>query len=107
MRFLTFILAISSIVSCKKDQSMSNGIIVGLNYGSCAQCGGFYLNLSNDTAKNSSTYYVLDYPENLNGIINQYYNDYNMNHKPIYVSVSWQAVSNMNNWIRVTNIFSR
>jgi len=104
---LAFLLAVSLIISCKKEQPLSNGIIVGLNYGACVTCGGFYLNLSNDTAINPSTYYVLDYPENLNGIINQYYADYNKNHKPIYVSVSWQPVPNETYWIQVTNIFSR
>jgi hypothetical protein len=107
MRFLGFILTVSLIASCTKDQSLSNGIIVGWNYGSCPQCGGFYLNLSNDTAINPNTYYVLNYSDNLNGIINQYSSDYNKDHNPIYVSVSWQPVPNKTNWIRVTNIFSR
>ncbi len=107
MRFLGFILAFSLITACEKDQPMSNGIIVGLNYGACATCGGFYLNLSNDTAINSNTYYVLNYPNNLDGTINQYYANYNKNHSPIYVSISWQPIPNKTNWIEVTNIFSR
>lgn len=107
MRFGGFVLAISLTISCDKDQTMSNGILVGLNYGSCVTCGGFYLNLSNDTAINSNTYYVLNYSDNLNGIINQYYMDFIKNHPPIYVAVSWQPVPNRTNWIRVTNIFSR
>ena len=107
MRFLAFILTISLTVSCEKDQSLSNGVIVGLNYGSCAQCGGFYLNLSNDTSINLNTYYVLNYSDNLNGIISQYSTDFNKNHTPIYVAVSWQPIPNKTNWIRVTNIFSR
>ena len=107
MRFLAFILVISLIASCKKDQSVSNGVIVGLNYGSCATCGGFYLNPGNDTAINSNTYYVLKYSDDLDGIMEQYSNDYNKNHMPIYVSVSWQAIPNKTNWIRVTNIRSR
>jgi hypothetical protein len=107
MRFSSLILVIGLIASCSKDQSMSNGVIVGLNYGSCVTCGGFYLNLSNDTTINPNTYYVLNYSDNLNGIINQYYTNYNENHKPIYVSVNWQPIPNKANWIRVTNIFSR
>jgi hypothetical protein len=107
MRILCFILAFGLITSCKKDQPLSNGVIVGLNYGSCMTCGGFYINLSNDTAINLNTYYVLNYSDNLIGLINQYYIDFNKDQKPIYVSVSWQPIPNKTNWIRVTNIFSR
>ena len=107
MRILVFLLAGSLIISRKKDQPLSNGIIVGLNCGACATCGGFYLNLSNDTAINLNTYYVLNYSDNLNGIISQYSTDFNKNHTPIYVAVSWQPIPNKTNWIRVTNIFSR
>ncbi len=98
---------------CKKGHPlMSEGVIVGWNYGSCATCGGFYLNMSNDTVRDSSTYYVLGYPEGLNPIINQYFTQYQKNHAPIYVSFDWQPAS-LNipyaaaNWIEVTAIQSR
>jgi hypothetical protein len=95
------------IVSCKKDQLMNNGVIVGWNYGACAMCGGFYLNLSNDTVKNSNTFYVLNYPDSLTQIINQFSSEYNKNQAPIYVFVNWQPIPNQKNWIRVTDIRPR
>jgi hypothetical protein len=94
--------------SCKKDNFMNNGVIVGWNYGYCATCGGFYLNLSNDTAINSNTYYVINYSDNLTGKINQYSNEYNKKHAPIFVSVNYIPVSGtQTNWIRITDIKSR
>jgi len=87
---------------------MDNAVIVGWNDGYCATCGGFYLNLSNDTARNSNTRYALNYSDNLIPIINQYSTRYHKDHAPIYVSVSWTSISNEQpNWIRVTAIQSR
>jgi hypothetical protein len=86
---------------------MNNAVIVGWNNGFCATCGGFYLNFSNDTTRNANTYYALNYSDNLNDIVNQYSNEYNRNHMPIYVSANWQTVPNQTNWIRVTDIRSR
>jgi hypothetical protein len=107
MRYLAFVVVFIMIDSCKKDQSMSNGVIVGWSYGVCATCGGFYLNLSNDTAKNANTYYVINYSDNLNNMITQYSNEYSKNHMPIEVSVNWLTIPNQINWIRVTDIRSR
>jgi hypothetical protein len=108
VRYLAFVIVLTMIVSCKKDHFMNNGVIVGWNYGFCATCGGFYLNLSNDTAINSNTYYVINYSDNLTGLINQYSNEYNKNHTPIFVSVNYVPVSGAQaNWIRVTDISSR
>lgn len=98
---------------CKKGhQFMSQGMIVGWNYGSCAICGGFYLNMSDDTVKDSSTYYVINWADGLDSVINQYAVQYNRNHSPIYVSFDWQRANLGNlytqaNWIRVTAIQSR
>lgn len=85
---------------------------MGWNYGACATCGGFYLNLSPDTTISSSTYYVLDYPVALNGEIAGFFAQYNKNHLPIYVSVNWQLASLSDpgapaNWIRVLDIKAR
>lgn len=111
--FVLFTAFVTWLPGCKKGhQFMNEGVIVGWNYGSCATCGGFYLNMSNDTVRDSSTYYVLDYPEGLNPIITQYFTQYNKNHLLIYVSFDWQPASLGNptapaNWIRVTAIQSR
>lgn len=91
---------------------MNDGVIVGWNYGACVTCGGFYLNLSNDTTINANTYYVVNHADNLNSIIAQYFIQYNKDHLPIYVSVDWQLarMNNPNlpaNWIRVTDIRTR
>ena len=107
MRYLVFLFALIMIFSYKKDQLIDNGVIVGWSYGSCAICRGFYLNLSNDTVRNSNTFYVLNYPDSLIQIINQYSSDYSKNQTPIYVYVNWQAIPNQKNWIRVTEIRSR
>ena len=107
IRHVAFLAALIMIASCKKDQLLNNGVIVGWNYGYCATCGGFYLNLSNDTVKNSSTYYVLNYSDSLNQVISQFSAEYSKNQAPIYVYVIWQPVPNQANWIRVTDIRPR
>jgi hypothetical protein len=89
-------------------QLMDNGLIVGWNYGYCSTCGGFYLNLSDDSTINSDTYYVLNYSDALTPTILQYSKQYNKNHNPIKVLVSWDPIpSGRANWIRVTDIRSR
>jgi hypothetical protein len=109
-----FVLSLGVLIgtqACKKEhQSMMQGVIVGLNYGACATCGGFYINRSNDTVRDSASYYVLGWPDALDSVINQYYTQYNKNHSPIYVSFDSQPVLSLNvpaNWIRVTAIQSR
>jgi hypothetical protein len=108
--FVLFLGVLPGTLGCKKGhQFMNQGVIVGWNYGSCATCGGFYLNMSNDTVRDSSTYYVLGWSDATFPIVNQYSTQYNQNHSPIYVSFDWQHV-NLNvpsNWIKVTAIESR
>lgn len=72
---------------------MNSGVIVGWNNGYCITCGGFYLNLSNDTARNAHTYYVLNYSQSLTPIVIRLNRQYNKNQAPIYVFVDWQPVT--------------
>jgi hypothetical protein len=108
-----FLGALIGTSGCKKEHpSMTQGVIVGWNLGSCVTCGGFYLNMSNDTARGSATYYVLNWPLAADSLIDQDATQYNKNHLPIYVSFDWQPVGvtsppDAANWIRVTAIQSR
>jgi hypothetical protein len=83
-----------------------------MNYGACPTCGGFYLNLSNDTTMNADTYYALNYSESVTATINQLDSEFNHDHEPIYVSVDWQSLHAQDsslplNWIHVTGIKKR
>ena len=92
--YVLFLVVLIGMSGCKEKehQSLMQGVIVGLNYGSCATCGGFYINRSNDTVKTSASYYVLNWPDALDSVIDQYYTQYNKDHSPIYVSFDWQPV---------------
>ncbi len=98
---------------CRKGHAfMSEAVIVGWNYGACATCGGFYLNISSDTSRDSTTYYVINYSVSLNAVISQYSLQYTKNRSPIYVFVDWQPARKTIpyapvNWIYVTNIEAR
>lgn len=117
MRNLLIKCALFSLLACtagcaKTRPFMNQGVIVGWNYGACSTCGGFYLNLSNETTINANTYYVLNYSDNLTAAIDQYSVQYNKLHAPIYVDVDWQPASKTSpsapsNWIRVTDIRTR
>ena len=111
--FVLFLGVLIGSPGCKKEhQSMTQGVIVGWNYGTCVTCGGFYVNMSNDTAKGPATYYVENWSDAADSIIGLYATQYNKNHKPIYVSFNSQPAS-LNvpsapaDWIRVTAIQSR
>jgi hypothetical protein len=111
--FVLFLGVLPGTLGCKKGhQFMNQGVIVGWNYGSCVTCGGFYVNMSNDTVKGPATYYVLNWSDAAQPLISGYFSQYNKNHLPTYVSFDWQPVSlnvpgDPANWIRVTAIESR
>jgi hypothetical protein len=107
--FALLLFVLSTITSCRKEHKfMNEGVIVGWNYGFCSTCGGFYLNLSNDTVINANTYYVLNYSKALTSVIAQYANQFNKNHLPINVYVDWLSIPiGQSNWIRVTDIRTR
>jgi hypothetical protein len=99
--FAIFISATLLLTSCKKDHTWkSSGIIVGWNNGYCVTCGGFYLNLSNDTTRSSNTYYVLNYSPSLTRVITELYQQYNKNQQLIYVLVDWQPAADSLNGYR-------
>jgi hypothetical protein len=111
--FVFFLGVLIGTPGCKKEhQSMNQGVIVGWNDGACVTCGGFYINTSNDTIRDSTSYYVLNWTDAVLSVINQYSAQYHRNHLPIYISFDSQPVS-LNvpgapaNWIRVTAIQSR
>jgi hypothetical protein len=104
---LYLLVVLTGLLSCKKNISLTAGQIVGWNSGFCPTCGGFYINITSDTTINSNTLYALNYTENLQGIIQQFYTAYNKNHIPIPVSFSSQTIPNQKNWIKVTSIENR
>jgi hypothetical protein len=114
--YIAFVVLLGVLIGtpgCKKEhQLMNQGVIVGWNDGACVTCGGFYINTSNDTIRDSTSYYVLNWPDAVLSVINQYSAQYHKNHLPIYISFDSQPVS-LNvpgapaNWIRVTAIQSR
>jgi hypothetical protein len=106
-QIFVFLIVVAELLSCKKSSNWTAGQIVGWNNGYCATCGGFYVNLSSDTTINTNTLYAINYANNLQGIVNQFYAEYNKNHMPIPVSFSSQPIPNQKNWIRVTGILNR
>jgi hypothetical protein len=114
--FSVFVLSLGLLIGApgcrKRHEFRSEGVIVGWNDGACSTCGGFYVNISADTVKDSSSYYVLNYSDALTSVIVQYSTQYHQDRSPIYISFDWQPVSlndpgAPSNWIRVTAIRSR
>ena len=57
MRFLFLLLITFSLAStsCIKDPYPAKGVLVGYDPRDCACCGGFFVNLNNDTTVNANT----------------------------------------------------
>jgi hypothetical protein len=75
---------------------MNQGVIAAWSAGSCQTCGGFYINLSNDTILSPHTYYILStYAPSLNATIQNLMSTAFKTHKAVYVSLNWYAADSV------------
>jgi hypothetical protein len=87
MKALILIICLGLIViACKKNgvtPYQSQGVITGYDLRTCAQCGGLFITIKNDTTKNAPPRYDIDESLQQLGI--------NPNAKfPINVSLNWR-----------------
>jgi hypothetical protein len=115
MKAAFLILAIIACIffnCCKKSLPLPAGVIVGWNRGYCMTCGGFYINLSNDTTLNANTYYAINCSSSAQNEVDSLNTKYESSLKPIKVYIQWSLnhltdTAAPSNWIFVSYIRER
>jgi hypothetical protein len=96
-KIITLFIFATLIIECKKEEKfMNQGVIAAWSEGACQTCGGFYVNLSNDTTITPHTYYIIStYSPSLNGTIQSLMTTAFKTHKAVYVSLNWYATDSV------------
>jgi hypothetical protein len=97
IKIITLLIFATVFSGCsKKEKFMNQGVIAAWSEGACQTCGGFYVNLSNDTTITPHTYYIINtYPQSLNATIQNLMTTAFNTRKEVYISLDWYAADSV------------
>ena len=102
---LMLMLAISAIISCKKDdqcQYMNNAQIIGYDLRLCACCGGYQVTIDNVPNPNGNSFFLVsEFPSGFSVGDNPIY--------PILIKIDWEVDTSkcFGNYIKISKIAKR